>query len=50
MKRAVVFEQLRGMKQRCHVAKLQSRLHLVGCDRDKAANRGLHFKDQGTVK
>jgi hypothetical protein len=44
-KLAVTFEQLRGIKQLGHVAKLLSRLHEVGCDRDKADNRELHFDD-----
>jgi hypothetical protein len=38
-------DQLRGMKQLRHVAGLLSRLHLAGCDRDKAQNRELHFDD-----
>ena len=42
---AVTFEQLRGIKQLRHVAKLLARLHEAGCDRDKADNRELHFDD-----
>jgi Transposase DDE domain len=44
-KPAITFEQLRGIKQLRHVAELLSRLHKVGCDRDKSANRELHFDD-----
>jgi len=42
---AITCEQLRGIKQLRRVAKLLSKLHMVGCDRDKAANRDLHFDD-----
>lgn len=38
-------ENLRGMKQLRRVAQLLSFLHTCGCDRDKAANRELHFDD-----
>jgi hypothetical protein len=41
----MTFEQLHGIKQLRHVAKLLSTLHEVGCDRDKADNRELHFDD-----
>jgi hypothetical protein len=41
----ITLDQLRGMKQLRHVAGLLSRLHLAGCDRDKAQNRELHFDD-----
>ena len=44
-KSAVTFEQLHGIKQLRHVAKLLSKLHDAGCDRDKAGNRELHFND-----
>jgi DDE family transposase len=36
---------IRGMKQLRRVAGLLSFLHDVGCDRDKAGNRELHFDD-----
>ena len=42
---AVTIEQLRGFKQLQRVAKLLSVVHEVGCKRDKAANRELHFDD-----
>jgi len=38
-------EQLRGMKQLRRVSALLSFLHEVGCGRDRAGNRGLHFDD-----
>jgi hypothetical protein len=41
----VTVGQLRGMKQLRRVAGLLSSLHTAGCDRDKAANRELHFDD-----
>jgi len=41
----ITVEQLRGMKQLRRVAGLLSNLHQAGCDRDKAANRELHFDD-----
>ena len=41
----IAFEQLNGIKQLRHVAGLLSKLHTVGCDRDKAANGELHFDD-----
>lgn len=41
----ITAEQLRGFKQLEHVAGLLSRLHAVGCTRDKASNRELHFDD-----
>jgi hypothetical protein len=41
----VAVGQLRGMKQLRRVAGLLSSLHTAGCDRDKAANRELHFDD-----
>jgi hypothetical protein len=44
-KPAIAFEQLRGIKQLRHVAELLSKLHKVGCDRDKAGQRELHFDD-----
>ena len=44
-KPAIAFEQLRGIKQLRHVAELLSKLHMVGCDRDKSGNRDLHFDD-----
>ena len=42
---AVTIEQLRGFKQLERVAELLSKLHKVGCGRDKAHNRELHFDD-----
>ncbi len=44
-KAKITFEQLHGIKQLRHVAQLLSTLHKVGCDRDKSANRELHFDD-----
>jgi hypothetical protein len=41
----VTLEQLRGLKQLGRVAGLLSHLHEVGCTRDKADNRELHFDD-----
>ena len=41
----ITFDQLRGIKQLRRVATLLSALHKAGCDRDKAANRELHFDD-----
>lgn len=41
----VTLEQIRGFKQLRRVAKLLEHLHEVGCERDKAANRELHFDD-----
>jgi hypothetical protein len=41
----VSIEQLHGFKQLKRVAGLLSKLHAVGCTRDKAANRELHFDD-----
>ena len=37
--------QLSGFKQLERVAGLLSKLHQVGCDRDKSGNRELHFDD-----
>jgi hypothetical protein len=42
---AVTFHQLRGFKQLEHVAGLLSKLHAIGCTRDKSNNRELHFDD-----
>jgi hypothetical protein len=41
----ITFDQLQGMKQLRRIAGLLSGLHRAGCDRDKAANRQLHFDD-----
>jgi hypothetical protein len=41
----ITLEQLRGFKQLRRVAGLLSSLHEVGCTRDKAGNRELHFDD-----
>jgi len=41
----VTAEQLSGLKQLRRVAGLLARLHDVGCTRDKAGNRELHFDD-----
>ena len=38
-------DDIRGFKQLRRVAGLLSFLHEVGCDRDKAGNRELHFDD-----
>jgi len=40
-----IADQLCGIRQLKHVAQLLSKLHLVGCERDKAGNRELHFDD-----
>jgi hypothetical protein len=42
---AISLEEVRGMKQLRRVAQLLSHLHGVGCGRDKAGNRELHFDD-----
>jgi len=41
----VTVEQLQGFKMLRRVAALLSKLHEVGCARDKAGNRELHFDD-----
>lgn len=41
----VSVDDLRGFKQLRRVAGMLSFLHDVGCDRDKAGNRELHFDD-----
>lgn len=41
----VAIDQLNGFKQLKRVASLLSAFHEAGCDRDKAANRELHFDD-----
>jgi Transposase DDE domain len=41
----ITAQQLQGFKQLQRVAGLLSKLHSVGCDRDKAGNRELHFDD-----
>lgn len=41
----ISIESLRGFKQLRRVATLLSGLHDVGCDRDRAGNRRLHFDD-----
>jgi hypothetical protein len=41
----VTAEQLCGFKQLRRVAGLLAKLHDVGCTRDKAGNRALHFDD-----
>lgn len=38
-------DDLRGFKQLRRVTELLSSLHDVGCARDKAGNRELHFDD-----
>ncbi|HEX4055406.1 MAG TPA: hypothetical protein VHX86_14170 [Tepidisphaeraceae bacterium] len=38
-------QDLHGFKKLQRVAELLAHLHLVGCDRDKAHNRELHFDD-----
>jgi Transposase DDE domain len=43
--RQITGEQLHGIKQLRRVAGLLSGLHHAGCDRDKSANRELHFDD-----
>jgi hypothetical protein len=45
VEREIVIGDLHGIKQLRRVAGLLSKLHEVGCDRDKAANRELHFDD-----
>ena len=44
-KSEISIEQLQGFKQLRRVAALLSAVHTCGCDRDKAANRELHFDD-----
>jgi hypothetical protein len=44
-KREILIDDLRGMKQLRRVTGLLSDLHEVGCGRDKAGNRELHFDD-----
>jgi Transposase DDE domain len=44
-KPSITIDQLHGIKQLRRVASLLSALHDVGCDRDKAGNRELHFDD-----
>ena len=41
----ITVDQLHGIKQLRRVAGMLSGLHNVGCDRDKAGNRDLHFDD-----
>src|SRR5271165_910417 len=43
--RSITVDQLRGMKQLRRIAGLLTTLHNAGCDRDKGANRELHFDD-----
>jgi len=43
--RSITVDQLRGMKQLRRVAGLLSGVRHVGCGRDKAGNRELHFDD-----
>lgn len=43
--REIVADDLHGFKQLRRIAGLLSTLHQTGCDRDKAANRELHFDD-----
>lgn len=43
--REILIGDLHGIKQLRRVAGLLATLHEVGCDRDKAANRELHFDD-----
>ena len=45
VEREIVIGDLHGIKRLRRVAGLLSRLHDVGCGRDKAANRALHFDD-----
>ena len=44
-RREIVADDLHGFKQLRRIAGLLSSLHQTGCDRDKAANRQLHFDD-----
>lgn len=44
-KRQITAEDVAGFKQLGRVAALLSALHGVGCDRDRAGNRELHFDD-----
>jgi hypothetical protein len=41
----ITADQLHGIKQLARIAGLLAKLHEVGCDRDKADNRELHFDD-----
>ena len=43
--REIVIGDLQGIKQLRRIAGLLATLHEVGCDRDKADNRELHFDD-----
>ena len=43
--RQITIDEVRGMKPLRRVAALLSSLHEVGCDRDRAGNRELHFDD-----
>lgn len=43
--KTITYEHLSGIKLLRRVATLLSSVHLVGCDRDKAGNRELHFDD-----
>src|SRR5512133_4384553 len=44
-KKGVRVEQLQGFKRLRRVAELLRAVHDVGCDRDRAGNRELHFDD-----
>jgi len=44
-KREILLHDLHGMKRLRRVAALLSAMHEVGCGRDKAGNRELHFDD-----
>jgi len=41
--------QIRGLKQLRHILPLLASLHEVGCERDKAGNRELHFDEYVTL-
>jgi hypothetical protein len=41
----ITIEQLTGFKKLRRIRKLLAHLHRVGCERDKAGNRELHFDD-----
>src|SRR5690554_5893614 len=44
-RKPLTIDDLRGFKQLQRVAELLSSLHDVGCARDKAGNRKLHYDD-----
>jgi hypothetical protein len=41
--------QVQGLKRLKHILPLLASLHQVGCERDKAGNRQLHFDEYVTL-